>query len=60
MFSRQHPAASRALAPAFDQRHPDSLNRLPAMRLQALSAMPDPTVSPRFLSCRGRSAFGSC
>ena len=39
--------ASTALAPAFDQRHPDCLNRFPTMQLQALSAMPDPTGRPR-------------
>ena len=46
-FSRQHLVASRALAPAFDQRHPASLNRLPTMCLQALSTTPDPTGNPR-------------
>ena len=27
MFSRQHPAVSKALAPAFYQRHPDFFKR---------------------------------
>ena len=35
--------ASSALMPAFDQRHPAFLNRLPTMRLQAFSTTPDPT-----------------
>ena len=48
MFSRQHLVASRALAPAFDQRHPAVLNRLPKMCLQALSATLDPTGNPCF------------
>ena len=39
--------ASTALAPAFDQRRPAPLSRLPTMRLQALSTMPDPTGKPR-------------
>ena len=38
MFSKQHPMASRALAPAFDRWCPAPLSRFPTMRLQALSA----------------------
>ena len=48
MFSRQHLMASAALVPAFDQRHPDCLNRFPTMRLREFSTMPDPTGRPRF------------
>ena len=33
MFSKQHPMASPALAPAIDRRHPDCLNRFPTMQL---------------------------
>ena len=36
--------ASKALASAFDQRHSDSLNRLPTICLHALSMTPDPTA----------------
>ena len=48
LFSMQHLTASRALAPAFDQRHPARLKRLPTVCLQALSTTPDPTGNPRF------------
>ena len=40
--------ASGALAPAFDQRHPAVLNRLPKMGLQTLSTTLDPTGNPCF------------
>ena len=33
MFSKRHPMASPALAPAIDRRHPDCLNRFPTMQL---------------------------
>ena len=57
-FSIQHSATSRALAPAFDQRHPDLLKRHPTICLQELSTLPDPTGNPRF---RQRSqAFDPC
>ena len=48
LFLKQHLTASKALAPAFDQWHSAPLNRPPPIRLQALSAPPDPTGSPRF------------
>ena len=53
-FLRQHKAASRALALAFDQ-------RIPTMYLQAFSATPDPTGNPRLRqrSQRIRSALAS-
>ena len=38
--------ASRALVPAFDQRHPAVLNRLPRMCLQALSTTLGPVGNP--------------
>ena len=59
MFSKQHLMASTALAPAFDQRHPDCLTQFPTMQLQALSTKPDPTGKPRFRqrSQRIRSLF---
>ena len=38
LFSTQDLMASRALTPAFDQRHPALLNRLPTICLHALSA----------------------
>ena len=41
LFSMQDSVASRALAAAFDQRHPACLNRLPTVCLQAPSAMAD-------------------
>ena len=46
-FAGQHPMASRALAPAFDQRHPAFLNRLPTTCFQALSKTPDTVGNPR-------------
>ena len=58
MFLERHPTAGRALASAFDQRHPACLNRFPPMRLQAFSTTPDPTGKPR--SGRGHDAFGPC
>ena len=48
MFSKQHSAVSRRLAPAFDQRCPARLNGLPMSCLQALSTTLDPTGDPRF------------
>ena len=47
MFSGQHLTASGALAPAFNQRCPASLNQLAAMCLQALSTPPNPMDNPR-------------
>ena len=41
--------ASRALPPAFDQRHPARLNRLQTICLQALSTTPEPPESGRSL-----------
>ena len=44
----QHFTANRALAPAFDQQHPDRLKRLSTMCLRALSTTPDSSGNPRF------------
>ena len=58
LFSKRHQTASRALAPAFDRRHPDCSNRFPTMRLQTL---PRHRIRPAIrVRGRGRSAFGPC
>ena len=58
LFSKRHSTASRALAPAFDQRHPDCSNRFPTMRLQAPSRR---RIRPAIrVRGRGRSAFCLC
>ena len=58
LFSKRHPAASRALATAFDRRHPDCSNRFPTMCLQTL---PRSRIRPAIrVRGRGRSAFGPC
>ena len=48
IFSRQHLMANGALAPAFDQRHPAVLNRLPKMYLHTLFTTLYPTGNPCF------------
>ena len=61
LFSKQHLMASTTSAPAFDQRRPAPLSRLPTMRLLALSTNPDPTGRPRIRqrSYRIRSLLAS-
>ena len=58
LFSKRCSTASRALAPAFDRRHPDCSNRFPTMRLQAPSRR---RIRPAIrVRGRGRSAFCLC
>ena len=58
LFSKRHPAASKAQASAFDRRHPDCSNRFPTMHLQTL---PRRRIRPAIRVCgRSRSAFGPC
>ena len=58
LFSKRHSTADRALATAFDRRHPDCSNRFPTMCLQTL---PRRRIRPAIrVRGRGRSAFGPC
>ena len=46
LLSMQHLTASRALAPAFDQRQPDRLNRLPTPAARGSSAVAPGPIHP--------------